>query len=300
MVGIDLISLKEQIVNVSQPIFAVRENGQLVFTQEYPSTPIAAYVPGLKPDALGSQTFRARHGLRFPYVAGAMANGIASPDMVKAMAGQGMIGFLGAGGLSLDQIEKHIIELKQTLGEQPFGFNLIHSPFASDHEMATVKLYLKYGIKRISAAAFMRITPALVYYRVKGIHQDAASQIIVPNQVVAKVSRVEIARQFFSPPPEKILGWLVEQGLITQQEAQLAAHIPMAQDLTAEADSGGHTDNRPALAPTADHDGSEKSVYGAVQVQRTALCGPWRWYCNARICCGCLWHGCCLRSDRLH
>ena len=29
--------------------------------------------------------------------------------------------------------------------------------------------------------------------------------------------------------------------------AAMAAEIPMAEDLTAEADSGGHTDNRPAL-----------------------------------------------------
>ncbi|MCG8684283.1 MAG: 2-nitropropane dioxygenase, partial [Desulfobacterales bacterium] len=34
----------------------------------------------------------------------------------------------------------------------------------------------------------------------------------------------------------------------TNEEAELSQHIPMAQDLTAEADSGGHTDNRPALA----------------------------------------------------
>ena len=36
--------------------------------------------------------------------------------------------------------------------------------------------------------------------------------------------------------------------MITPQEAQLAASIPMAEDLTAEADSGGHTDNRPAIS----------------------------------------------------
>jgi PfaD family protein len=35
--------------------------------------------------------------------------------------------------------------------------------------------------------------------------------------------------------------------LISGEQAALAAEIPMADDLTAEADSGGHTDNRPAL-----------------------------------------------------
>jgi PfaD family protein len=36
--------------------------------------------------------------------------------------------------------------------------------------------------------------------------------------------------------------------MITRQEADLAKFIPMSEDLTAEADSGGHTDNRPAIS----------------------------------------------------
>ncbi|MBU8848496.1 MAG: PfaD family polyunsaturated fatty acid/polyketide biosynthesis protein, partial [Desulfobacterales bacterium] len=131
---------------------------------------------------------------------------------------------------------------------KPFGFNLIHSLGDSAHEMATVDLYLKHNIRLISAAAFMRMTPALVYYRIKGIYKDDNGHIVTPNQVIAKVSRIEIARQFFSPPPEKIVNILLEKALITKQEARLSQYIPMAQDLTAEADSGGHTDNRPALA----------------------------------------------------
>jgi PfaD family protein len=94
----------------------------------------------------------------------------------------------------------------------------------------------------------MRMTPALVYYRVKGIHQDHDGRITAPNQVIAKVSRIEVARQFFAPPPEKLVQALLEKNWITRQEADLSRFIPMAQDLTAEADSGGHTDNRPALA----------------------------------------------------
>ena len=38
---------------------------------------------------------------------------------------------------------------------------------------------------------------------------------------------------------------LVERGDLTAPEAELAAEMPVAEDITAEADSGGHTDNRP-------------------------------------------------------
>ena len=49
------------------------------------------------------------------------------------------------------------------------------------------------------------------------------------------------------PAPAKILRQLVEQGLITELQANLAAKVPMADDITVEADSGGHTDNRPLV-----------------------------------------------------
>jgi PfaD family protein len=168
--------------------------------------------------------------------------------MVAAMAENGMIGFFGAGGLSVERVEAALKDLKQRVGNHPFGANLIHSPGDPALEMAVVNLYLRLGITRISAAAFMRITPALACYRIKGIHRDKDGTIVTPNLVIAKVSRIEVARQFFSPPPEKIVADLVDRGLITPQEAELSQSIPMAQDLTAEADSGGHTDNRPALA----------------------------------------------------
>ncbi len=75
---------------------------------------------------------------------------------------------------------------------------------------------------------------------------------MTPNRVIAKVSRVEVASKFFAPPPEKMLQELVRTGALTSEQVRLAGRIPTAQDLTAEADSGGHTDNRPlvTLLPT--------------------------------------------------
>jgi len=210
--------------------------------------PIKASAPALSMEQLGDPAFKQRHGLHYPYIAGAMANGITSVEMVEAMAHNGMMGFLGAGGLSIPQVEAAVQHLNHSLGDLPFGCNLIHSHGDPEMEMATVNLYLRYGVRCISAAAFMRITLPLVYYRVKGIHREESGRINTPNRVIAKVSRIEVARQFFSPPPEKMIQVLLDQGLITADEAALSQQIPMAQDLTAEADSGGHTDNRPAIS----------------------------------------------------
>jgi PfaD family protein len=248
------------VTRVNEPMLLIDLNGQVasgrsgtvIFQKTQPpeseAYPLLAYVPALHPRQLGDPTFKKRYGLQYGYVVGAMANGITSIEMVAAAGRAGMIGFFGAAGLTLAEIDKAIHRLQQQLPDLPFGFNLIHSPNEPHLEAAVVDLYLKQGIRQVSASAYMDMTQSLVRYRVKGIHQDAGGQIVCPNRVVAKVSRVEVARKFFAPPPPKLLQALLEKNLITRLEAELAAHIPLAQDLTAEADSGGHTDNRPALA----------------------------------------------------
>ena len=108
------------------------------------------------------------------------------------------------------------------------------------------------GIRLVEASAYLRLTLPLVRYRVKGIRRDSDGRVITPNRIIAKVSRVEVATQFFSPPPAEMLAELVRTGELTAEQAELAATIPVAKDVTAEADSGGHTDNRPlvTLLPT--------------------------------------------------
>lgn len=206
----------------------------------------------MKPENLGDAAFRRDHSLRYAYVAGAMANGIASTRLVAEMARAGMLGFFGAAGLDLRRIESAIDELTQALPEAPYGFNLIHSPNEPALEAAVADLYLRRGIRLVEASAYLRLTLPVVRYRVHGIKRDAQGRIVTPNRIIAKVSRSEVATQFFSPPAQEFLGELVRSGDLTPEQAGWAARIPMAQDVTAEADSGGHTDNRPlvTLLPT--------------------------------------------------
>lgn len=253
-------ALREAVLRVTQPFLVldlegrpgVASGGQATLGAGPPASnnayPIRAIVPALGPEQLGDPTFRQRHRLRYACVAGAMANGISSEQMVEAMGYAGMIGFFGSAGLPLDRIEQAIDRIQRNLGDLPYGFNLIHSPSEPDLESATVDLYLRRSVRLISASAYLNLTVPLVRYRVSGIHRNHDGRIVTPNKVVAKVSRVEVARRFFSPPPAKFLKQLAAEGVISAEQAKLAESIPMAEDLTAEADSGGHTDNRPAIA----------------------------------------------------
>ena len=252
-------ALLDAIHRVAQPLFLINHNGNMAVSLEGTLTigdkkpsgsdvlPLIGYAPAMHPQDLGDPQFKKTHNLRYAYVAGAMANGISSVEMVEETGRNGMIGFFGAAGLLPDKIEAAIDLLQDRMGSRSFGINLIHSPTDPELEAATVDLYIRRGIKLISASAYLDLTLPLVYYRVNGIHRDNKSNVICPGKIVAKVSRDEVARKFLSPPPEKFLKLLVDKNLISSEQAALAAAIPMADDLTAEADSGGHTDNRPAL-----------------------------------------------------
>ena len=247
-------TLRDLLADVRRPVVLVRTesgpalaDGGSVVWDATDGLPVLAILPRLHPSALGDPAFCADHGLRFPYVTGAMANGIASAELVEAVGGAGMLGFFGAAGLSLDRIETNVLRIKQNLGGRPFGFNLIHSPGEQAHESATVDLYLRHGVRLVEASAFLDLTPHVVRYRLTGIRRGEDGRVDTPNRVVAKVSRVEVASKFFAPAPEKFVRELVAQGHLTAEQAELAKGIPVAQDVTVEADSGGHTDNRPAI-----------------------------------------------------
>lgn len=198
-------------------------------------------LPGLYPEWLGDRSFNQTHGVRFPYVAGEMANGIATVASVVAMARAQMLGFFGAAGLALPTIERALGELRQSLPDRDnWGVNLIHSPAEPGHEERLVDLLIRAAVPQVSASAYMELTPALVRCAVAGLRPDGRAR-----QLFAKVSRPEVAARFLSPAPPEILRRLVEQGQITREEADLAARVPLAEDVTVEADSGGHTDNRP-------------------------------------------------------
>ncbi|KFF95015.1 2-nitropropane dioxygenase [Streptomyces scabiei] len=203
-------------------------------------------LPPLYPEWLGDPSFCTAHGVRFPYVGGEMANAIATTRMVVALARADLMGFFGAGGLDHRSVEQAVTVLAAQLGDRRnWGVNLIHSPQEPELEERVAGLLVTRGVPAVSASAFMALTPAVVRCAVAGLATDPSGVIVRRTRILAKVSRPEVAEQFLSPAPPGILRALVERGEITEREADLAAHVPVAEDLTVEADSGGHTDNRP-------------------------------------------------------
>ncbi|MEZ8699590.1 eicosapentaenoate synthase subunit PfaD [Vibrio lentus] len=216
------------------------------------SQPVSAFAPALGTQSLGDEDFRRCHGVKYAYYAGAMANGISSEELVIALGQAGILCSFGAAGLIPSRVEQAINRIQAALPNGPYAFNLIHSPSEPALERGSVELFLKHKVKTVEASAFLGLTPQIVHYRAAGLSRDAQGEIQIGNKVIAKVSRTEVASKFMQPAPAKMLQALVDEGRITAEQMELAQLVPMADDITAEADSGGHTDNRPlvTLLPT--------------------------------------------------
>lgn len=252
-----MIELKKSLLDIENPIWITRKSNG-VSLEIHPGSAILdpvedkCYIPSIPIEKLGNPSFRSQYGTSFAYYVGAMANGIASEKMVITLGKAGFIGSFGAAGLSPSRLESAIQNIQKELPDGPYTFNLINSPQDPTLEQKVVQLYLKYKITVIEASAYLDVTPGLVLYRVSGLSQNSGGEIQIGNHVIAKISRKEVAIKFLSPAPEKILNQLLQDRQITREQANLAARVPMADDITVEADSGGHTDNRPlvSLLPT--------------------------------------------------
>ncbi len=256
-VSFDEAGIKARLLELNKPCYVVRVEGRLGVTNEGYWNPsesgtaaqveMLMAVPPLPLQQLGDPSFLSSHRVKFAYATGSMAGGIASEEMVIALGKEGILGSFGAGGLSPARVEAAIKCIQQALPQGPYAFNLIHNPHEPAIERGTVDLYLKYGVRTIEASAFLDLTPNIVYYRAAGLSLSSANQIEIKNKIIAKISRREVATKFLQPASIKILKELVEQGLISELQATLAEKVPIADDITVEADSGGHTDNRPLV-----------------------------------------------------
>ncbi|MGV0627727.1 PfaD family polyunsaturated fatty acid/polyketide biosynthesis protein [Mycolicibacter minnesotensis] len=256
--------IADVITNVRHPVHVVRDpasqmlglalGGELAGASDAELS-LVGTLPAIYPEWLGDREFCEAHGVRFPYVTGAMANGIATPALVIAMAEAGMMGMFGAGGLSYEAVERGLTEIQTALAGRPglaWGANLIHSPNEVSLETRVAELFIARGVPVIEASAFMKLTPAVVHCALSGLSTDAAGNIVRRTRVMAKVSRPEVARMFMEPAPAALVAALVAAGKLTEREAELSRFVPVAEDITVESDSGGHTDNRPLPALFSD------------------------------------------------
>lgn len=247
---------RKALLDLNQTIWVVRTQDGIKFAAEGQAVQrtndrmpeVLAAANALPLADLGEESFRRAYGLDYACYGGAMANGISSEEMVIALGKAGMMGSYGAGGMSPQRVEEAIHKIQAALPDRPYAFNLLSNPFEPAIEQRTAELYVHHGVRVVEASAYLIPSKSLVYYRASGLSTMPDGSVQIDNRVIAKLSRKEVARKFMAPAPEETLRKLVSEGLITEEQAQLARRVPLADDITVEADSGGHTDNRPLVS----------------------------------------------------
>ena len=204
-------------------------------------------IPAFPIEKFGDTGFRKTYGVRCAFYAGAMANSITSAEMVVVLGKAGLMGSFGAAGIVRSKLENAVDQIQSELPNGPYAFNLIHSPNEEALERNAVEVYLQKGVHVVEASAYLDLTPSIVYYRVAGLQKTLDDGVVITNRVIAKLSRSEVAVKFMQPAPKVILDKLLLERKITLEQADLARRVPLADDITIEGDSGGHTDNRPLV-----------------------------------------------------
>ena len=216
------------------------------FARDQTPTPPRPTGPGAR---LGSESFKLALGTSMAIVTGGMYRGISTPELLTKVARAGMLGFYGTSGQSDAEINDAIRHLNDELGVGGrFGASVTYRTGSDERETALIDLLLRQGVRFLEASGYVSVTASLVRYRLCGVHRSSTQDVIVPNRVLAKVSRPEVAEAFLKPCPEPLVAQLRSQGLITAEEAELASRIPVASDLTVVADSASHTDRGVATA----------------------------------------------------
>jgi len=254
---IDTLEFQSILKEIAFPFKIEIKEGKIGFnvvqnSAESRSTKGITEIPAFPIEMFGDTGFRKTYGVRCAFYAGSMANGIASAEMVIALGKAGLMGSFGAAGILRSKLENAVDQIQFVLPNGPYAFNLIHSPNEEAMERNAVEVFLQKGVHVIEASAYLDLTPSIVYYRAAGLRPTSDGGVNITNRVIAKLSRQEVAVKFMHPAPNSLLDKLLSERKITREQADLARLVPMADDITVEGDSGGHTDNRPliCLLPT--------------------------------------------------
>ncbi|HVA26481.1 MAG TPA: PfaD family polyunsaturated fatty acid/polyketide biosynthesis protein [Chloroflexota bacterium] len=255
-VAFDVAGMQAKLLDLDRPCYVVRREGRIGLASSGEALPessadgqadLLALVKPLPPRLLGDSSFQDCYRVQLSYATGSMANGIASESLVTALARQRLLSSFGAAGLLPGRIFAAIQQLQAGLPDGSYSFNLIHSPSEDALERQTVELYLEHGVRTVEASAYLDLTPHVVRFRVAGLRKAPNGVIERDHRLIAKVSRREVASKFLGPAPPAILAELLAHDQITSEQAAMAGRTPLCDDLTVEADSGGHTDNRPLV-----------------------------------------------------
>jgi hypothetical protein len=154
---------RQILANAQYPMLFVHGMpGQMTVSTDAPEQEKMCFrLPNLTAQDFGDAEFKKTYGLKYAMYGGAMANGIASSDMVIALGKCGCMGSYGAGGMRLETVAQEIDKIKAALGDKPYMINML-SNRNGDMEMQLAQMLVEKNVPAVEASAYIIPSEALV------------------------------------------------------------------------------------------------------------------------------------------
>ena len=178
-------AVHKALLDLTKPVYVAQSGDKLGISQatcDKSSEAVVAFAQALNPEDLGDADFKKQHGVKYAYHGGAMANGIASVELVIALGKAGLLCSFGAAGLVPDVIEDSIKRIQAELPNGPYAVNLIHAPAEEALERGAVERFLKLGVETVEASAYLGLTEHIVWYRVAGLSENSDGSVNIKKQ----------------------------------------------------------------------------------------------------------------------
>ncbi|MEO0013149.1 MAG: hypothetical protein RLZZ535_1538, partial [Cyanobacteriota bacterium] len=104
--AVEEAAIKNSLLDLEKPCYVIKQQEKIGLTNQdwwhtEPDLELLMAAPPLSIEQLGDRNFLDFYGVKYAYMTGAMAGGIASEELVIALGKQGILASFGAGGLSL-------------------------------------------------------------------------------------------------------------------------------------------------------------------------------------------------------
>ena len=155
------VQIKSALMDLQRPVYVAKTSsgyGVANTTNAQGENKVLAFAQSLTAKDLGDDAFKKQHGVKYAYHGGAMANGIASVELVVALGKAGFLCSFGAAGLVPDAVEDAIKRIQAELPQGPFAVNLIHAPAEEALERGAVERFIKLGVNTVEASAYLGLT----------------------------------------------------------------------------------------------------------------------------------------------
>lgn len=192
-----------------------------------------------KRSLLGSSDFKTEYDTEFAYVVGGLYHGVSSAAMIRTLNNAGIVGFLGLQGMDLNAGKELLDTALQSVPKERIGTHIVYNGLKPEESASALQMIIEYDIRRIEISGFFKPSQELILYRLRGLSYGKNDIPQSAYKMIVYVNNPKVMEEFLKPASEQLIGRLLTQRKITEEEAVIAAKLPICDDICIDNVSSG-------------------------------------------------------------